>query len=188
MVEAGRSTFQLATLPKEDFPVMASSEYESNFAAPAPVLRRLFDKSKFAISTEETRYYLNGVYLHVAEAEDGPCLRAWRPTATGSRASTRPCPTARRHARRDRAAQDGGRVAQAAGGRRGGDRGVGVRDQDPLRHARDHADLQGDRRHLPRLFAGHPGTGNTRRMEVDAAISPRPWTAWRRCRANAPAR
>ena len=55
-VEAGRSNFNLATLPKEDFPVMASSEYASNFSAPAPELRRLFDKSKFAISTEETRY------------------------------------------------------------------------------------------------------------------------------------
>ena len=64
-VEAGRSNFSLTTLPREDFPVMASSDYESNFAAPAPVLRRLFDKSKFAISTEETRYYLNGVYMHV---------------------------------------------------------------------------------------------------------------------------
>ncbi|XDA98321.1 DNA polymerase III subunit beta [Sulfitobacter sp. LCG007] len=74
-VEAGRSNFSLATLPKEDFPVMASSEYASNFAAPAPVLRRLFDKSKFAISTEETRYYLNGVYLHVAEAEGQKMLR-----------------------------------------------------------------------------------------------------------------
>ncbi|WP_371055930.1 MULTISPECIES: DNA polymerase III subunit beta [unclassified Rhodosalinus] len=74
-VEAGRSRFSLATLPKEDFPVMASSEYTANFAAPAPVLRRLFDKSKFAISTEETRYYLNGVYMHVAEGEDGPVLR-----------------------------------------------------------------------------------------------------------------
>ncbi|MGG7645230.1 DNA polymerase III subunit beta [Rhodovulum sp. YNF3179] len=74
-VSAGRSNFSLATLPKEDFPVMASSEYSSNFAAPAPVLRRLFDKSKFAISTEETRYYLNGVYMHVAEGEDGRVLR-----------------------------------------------------------------------------------------------------------------
>ena len=74
-VEAGRSTFSLATLPKEDFPVMASSEYTANFSAPAPVLRRLFDKSKFAISTEETRYYLNGVYMHVATGEDGPVLR-----------------------------------------------------------------------------------------------------------------
>ena len=74
-VEAGRSNFSLATLPKEDFPVMASSEYSANFSAPAPTLRRLFDKSKFAISTEETRYYLNGVYMHVADGEDGKALR-----------------------------------------------------------------------------------------------------------------
>ncbi|KIC46333.1 DNA polymerase III subunit beta [Ruegeria sp. ANG-S4] len=70
-VDAGRSNFSLATLPKEDFPVMASSEYASNFTASAALLRRLFDKSKFAISTEETRYYLNGVYMHVAEGSDG---------------------------------------------------------------------------------------------------------------------
>lgn len=74
-VEAGRSNFSLATLPKEDFPVMASSEYSANFSAPAPVLRRLFDKSKFAISTEETRYYLNGVYMHVADSDGGRVLR-----------------------------------------------------------------------------------------------------------------
>lgn len=74
-VQAGRSTFSLATLPREDFPVMASSDYQVNFAAPAKMLRRLFDKSKFAISNEETRYYLNGVYMHVAQGEDGPSLR-----------------------------------------------------------------------------------------------------------------
>ena len=74
-VEAGRSNFSLATLPKEDFPVMATSEYASNFSANAAVLRRLFDKSKFAISTEETRYYLNGVYMHIAEGDGGKKLR-----------------------------------------------------------------------------------------------------------------
>jgi DNA polymerase-3 subunit beta len=74
-VTAGRSSFSLATLPKEDFPVMASSEYTTNFAAKAPELRRLFDKAKFAISTEETRYYLNGVYMHVAQGENGKVLR-----------------------------------------------------------------------------------------------------------------
>jgi DNA polymerase III subunit beta len=74
-IAAGRSTFSLATLPREDFPVMATSEYASNFSAPAPVLRRLFDKAKFAISTEETRYYLNGVYMHVATGDSGPVLR-----------------------------------------------------------------------------------------------------------------
>jgi DNA polymerase-3 subunit beta len=74
-IAAGRSVFSLATLPREDFPVMASSEYTTNFTAPAPVLRRLFDKAKFAISTEETRYYLNGVYMHIAKGADGPTLR-----------------------------------------------------------------------------------------------------------------
>jgi DNA polymerase III subunit beta len=74
-VQAGRSNFALATLPREDFPVMASAEYTTNFSAPAPVLRRLFDKSKFAISTEETRYYLNGVYMHVADAGGSRMLR-----------------------------------------------------------------------------------------------------------------
>ncbi|MFZ5963513.1 DNA polymerase III subunit beta [Thalassococcus sp. BH17M4-6] len=74
-VTAGRSNFSLATLPKEDFPVMASSEYSANFSAKAQVLRRLFDKSKFAISTEETRYYLNGVYMHVADGDGGKSLR-----------------------------------------------------------------------------------------------------------------
>ena len=75
-VTAGRASFALATLPREDFPVMASSEYDVTFAAPAPVLRRLFDKSKFAISTEETRYYLNGVYLHLADGAEGSALRS----------------------------------------------------------------------------------------------------------------
>jgi len=74
-VRAGRSNFSLATLPREDFPVMATAEYDTNFSAPAPLLRRLFDKSKFAISNEETRYYLNGVYMHVAESDAGAVLR-----------------------------------------------------------------------------------------------------------------
>ncbi len=74
-VQAGRSSFNLATLPREDFPVMATSEYAANFTAPAGVLKRLFDKSKFAISTEETRYYLNGVYMHVSDSPEGRSLR-----------------------------------------------------------------------------------------------------------------
>ncbi|WP_299816568.1 DNA polymerase III subunit beta [uncultured Jannaschia sp.] len=75
-VTAGRSHFSLATLSKDDFPVMASSDYSVTFSCEAKLLRRLFDKTRFAISTEETRYYLNGVYMHVAEAEGGRSLRA----------------------------------------------------------------------------------------------------------------
>ncbi|MCR9085278.1 MAG: DNA polymerase III subunit beta [Rhodobacteraceae bacterium] len=74
-VNAGRSHFRLQSLPREDFPVMASADYTANFSARAGMLRRLFDKSKFAISTEETRYYLNGVYMHVADGPDGALLR-----------------------------------------------------------------------------------------------------------------
>lgn len=76
IITSGRSSFNLTTLPKEDFPVVASSEYTSNFSAPASDLRRLLDKAKFAISTEETRYYLNGIYLHIATTSDGSVLRA----------------------------------------------------------------------------------------------------------------
>ena len=75
-VTAGRSRFSLATLAREDFPVMASQDYASRFTCEATLLRRLFDKTRFAVSTEETRYYLNGVYLHVAKGDAGPVLRA----------------------------------------------------------------------------------------------------------------
>lgn len=72
-VAAGRSRFALATLPADDFPVMATDKYDHQFEMTGAVLRRLFEKTRFAISTEETRYYLNGVYLHV---HDGRMLRA----------------------------------------------------------------------------------------------------------------
>ncbi len=74
-IEAGRSQFDLMTLPSGDFPIMASSDFAANFAIPANALKRLFGKTRNAVSTEETRYYLNGVYMHVAEANDGKILR-----------------------------------------------------------------------------------------------------------------
>ncbi|MFA7439523.1 MAG: DNA polymerase III subunit beta [Sphingomonadaceae bacterium] len=63
-VVAGRARFQLQTLPREDFPVIGESELPVNFSMPAETLRTLIDKTRFAISTEETRYYLNGIFLH----------------------------------------------------------------------------------------------------------------------------
>jgi DNA polymerase-3 subunit beta len=75
-VSAGRSRFTLPTLPVEDFPLMATGAYDTTYVVAAPVLRRLFDKASFAISTEETRYYLNGVYLHLVERDGGRRLRA----------------------------------------------------------------------------------------------------------------
>lgn len=75
-VKAGRSQFKLSCLPVSDFPEIASGELPAAFAIPASDLRALIDRTKFAMSTEETRYYLNGIYLHEAENEGVRVLRA----------------------------------------------------------------------------------------------------------------
>ena len=76
-VSAGRSQFSLAVLPEDDFPTLAADDLPTNFAAPREDFARLLDKTRFAMSQEETRYYLNGVYLHaVTEDVPTPLLRA----------------------------------------------------------------------------------------------------------------
>src|SRR6267142_1949611 len=65
-IRAGRSRFTLQTLPENDFPDLATGDMTHTFAVGAADLKRLIDKTQFAISTEETRYYLNGIYLHAA--------------------------------------------------------------------------------------------------------------------------
>jgi DNA polymerase III subunit beta len=76
MLRSGRSTFTLQCLPPEDYPLMASGELSHNFALPADELRTLIDRTRFAISTEETRYYLNGIYLHATKNDEVPVIRA----------------------------------------------------------------------------------------------------------------
>ena len=73
---AGRSKFTLSCLPRDDFPVMTEGDLPFRFDVGAADLKRLIDKTRFAISTEETRYYLNGIYLHAAETNGVPMLRA----------------------------------------------------------------------------------------------------------------
>lgn len=65
---AGRSRFALQALPPEDFPDLAAGELSNRFTIPAGDLKGLIEKTRFAISTEETRYYLNGIYLHEVAA------------------------------------------------------------------------------------------------------------------------
>lgn len=69
LVKAGRSRFQLPTLPRDDFPVIAEGDLPTSFEVPAATLAQLIDRTRFAISTEETRYYLNGIFLHVTDDE-----------------------------------------------------------------------------------------------------------------------
>jgi len=66
-VVAGRSRFNLSTLPRDDFPVIAEGELPTRFELPAATLRQIIDKTRFAISSEETRYYLMGIFVHVAD-------------------------------------------------------------------------------------------------------------------------
>ncbi|MBQ1543408.1 DNA polymerase III subunit beta [Caulobacter sp. CCUG 60055] len=75
-IQAGRSRFNLPVLPAGDFPVMSSEGLSSRISVDTNDLIRLIDKTRFAISTEETRYYLNGLYLHVVVEGDQAKLRA----------------------------------------------------------------------------------------------------------------
>src|SRR5260221_4010674 len=75
-IKAGRSRFTLQTLAESDFPDLAAGDMTHKFKLGAAELKRLIDKTQFAISTEETRYYLNGIYLHAAGGEKAPTLRA----------------------------------------------------------------------------------------------------------------
>jgi len=74
-VIGGRARFNLQTLPREDFPVIAEGELPTRFDLPAETLKQIIDKTRFAISTEETRYYLNGIFLHVSD-DTTPVLKA----------------------------------------------------------------------------------------------------------------
>lgn len=89
-LRAGRSRFSLTCLPTEDFPVMAGGDATHTFTIAAGELRGLIDRTRFAISTEETRYYLNGIYLHGNERNGASVLRA---VATdGHRLASVECP------------------------------------------------------------------------------------------------
>ena len=69
-VSAGRSRFALPVLPAGDFPIMSGDHEGVSYQILRDDLKRLIDKTRFAVSTEETRYYLNGLFLHCL-AEDG---------------------------------------------------------------------------------------------------------------------
>jgi DNA polymerase-3 subunit beta len=79
-LRAGRYTTSLMVLPVDDFPSMTAGTLPYSFRLPAQLLRGMIDRTRFAISTEETRYYLNGIYLHTAMGADG--VRVLRAVAT----------------------------------------------------------------------------------------------------------
>ena len=76
ILSAGRSRFTLASLSVDEFPVLSGGELPHQFTVTAAELRGLIDRTRFAISNEETRYYLNGIYLHEADRDGTAMLRA----------------------------------------------------------------------------------------------------------------
>jgi DNA polymerase-3 subunit beta len=76
MLTSGSSRFALQALSADEFPDLTPGEMSHTFEISAAELKRLIDKTRFAISTEETRYYLNGIYLHTANRPSGIALRA----------------------------------------------------------------------------------------------------------------
>ncbi len=76
VLSSGRSRFTLACLPTDDFPVLSGGDLGHEFTLTVAEVQALVDKTRFAISTEETRYYLNGIYLHAAERDGTEVLRA----------------------------------------------------------------------------------------------------------------
>ncbi len=75
-ITSGKSQFRLQMLPESDFPDLTASEFTHAFELAAAALKGLIDRTQFAISTEETRYYLNGIYLHCVEDDGVQRLRA----------------------------------------------------------------------------------------------------------------
>lgn len=75
-LKSSRSRFSLQVLPEADFPDLSAGEFPFKFTLPAKELKRLLDKTQFAISTEETRYYLNGIYFHAVDVKGTAMLRA----------------------------------------------------------------------------------------------------------------
>lgn len=75
-VISGRSSFRLQCLPQSDFPELTAGSFTHSFRIDALAFKRLIDRTQFAISTEETRYYLNGIYLHAIESAGQLKLRA----------------------------------------------------------------------------------------------------------------
>ncbi|MDR1026225.1 MAG: DNA polymerase III subunit beta [Lactobacillus sp.] len=74
-IATGRSKFSLSTIGVEDFPVISGDKLPVNFAMSRDELKDVIDRTKFAVSTEETRYYLNGIYIHAKNEGETKVLR-----------------------------------------------------------------------------------------------------------------
>jgi len=73
-LRADGSRFSLACLPKEDFPIIDQDNFGNKITINSKIIFKLIDKTKFAISNEETRYFLNGLYFNITKDETNSIL------------------------------------------------------------------------------------------------------------------
>jgi DNA polymerase III subunit beta len=92
LVTAGKARFSLATLGAEAFPDMTRVEGGTSVTIGSADLKKLLDKTSFAASTDETRAYLTGVYLHVVTVEGATFLRAVATDGHRLAKADLPCP------------------------------------------------------------------------------------------------
>ncbi|MBP5614940.1 MAG: DNA polymerase III subunit beta [Alphaproteobacteria bacterium] len=74
-IASGRSKFSLPTIAIEDFPIISGDKLPINFEMSKQDLKDVIDRTQFAASTEETRYYLNGLYIHAKTEGETKVLR-----------------------------------------------------------------------------------------------------------------
>jgi DNA polymerase-3 subunit beta len=63
-ISCGNSSFDLPTLPADEFPKLDDFHYTSKFKLSSLELKKMIDECKFAMASEDIRYNLSGIYLH----------------------------------------------------------------------------------------------------------------------------
>ncbi len=74
-ISSGRARFRLAGLSAEDFPTLPSFDDAEFEEFDADIIAEMIDKTSFAMSTDETRYYLNGVFIEPKVVKEKSMLR-----------------------------------------------------------------------------------------------------------------
>ena len=72
VLRSGRSRFVLGTLPAAGFPSLSDLAFDVELSAPQSVLKRMVERTHFAMAQQDVRYYLNGLLLDI----DGAKVRA----------------------------------------------------------------------------------------------------------------
>ena len=73
-IRSNVSKFSLSCLPKDDFPIIETNTTGKRLLVKSQTIFNLISKTKFAISNEETRYFLNGIYFNVSSKDKSSTL------------------------------------------------------------------------------------------------------------------